>query len=294
MTTIQTTDLLYSALAEGERRGINWKALDHGVNTQPHTYISCGVSTQPVSYRTQSIETDIHDVINRSVETDDAMLLEKSMETSRSECVDAANDALSWAEKVRRDMMTSPIVRRLLFKTIRTNNHSGSSEETHSNTDHSQQTSIVIDRLASAIDQEQQTSSYSNVDYAQQTSMIIDRPMSAIDREQQTSSYSNADLSQQTSIVIDSSAIDREQQTSCSIDRPPPVLDDVATQSSPEVIDKMTAPIVVLPLLGRSMQTSQDEAMNRLISTDFHRTTQRSHGSKAAWWSSPQPLGPMK
>ncbi|KAK5964699.1 hypothetical protein GCK32_009728, partial [Trichostrongylus colubriformis] len=215
---------------------------DLGVNTHQQPQVSCGVSTQPVYFRTQSVETDIHDFITKSVETDDAVLLDKSMETSRSEYVDADTDApLSWADKVRRDMMTSPVIRRLIFKTAGTSNRSGSTDESRSNADHSQQTSMLIDRPRSAIDREQQTS------------IIIDRARSAIDREQQTS------------IVTDrpSSAIDREQQTSTIIDQlPRSSLDDAATQSSLEVHEKMTSPILLTPL-GRSMQTSLDETMNR-------------------------------
>ncbi|KAK6042974.1 hypothetical protein COOONC_19521, partial [Cooperia oncophora] len=228
---------------------------DHGVNTQPQVYISCGVSTQPVSYRTQSVETDTNDVINRSVETDDAMLIDQSMETSRSECVDAENDAasdMSWAERVRRDMMTSPILRRLLFKTINASSHSGSAEDAHSNTDHSQQTSIIIEPTRSTVDQEQQMSLHSDIDHSQQTSMIIDHRVSGIDQQQQTS----------LSIDRPPLGTDQWQQTSCSIDRPPRLLDDAATQSSPDVIDKMTAPMMALPL-NRLLQTSQDEMMSR-------------------------------
>uniref|UniRef100_A0A0N4WLJ2 DEP domain-containing protein 5 n=1 Tax=Haemonchus placei TaxID=6290 RepID=A0A0N4WLJ2_HAEPC len=194
---------------------------DLGVNTLQHTYVSCGVATQPVYFKSQSIETDIHDFISRSIETDDARLLEKSMETSRSEYVDAASDAfsnLSWAEKARRDMMTSPVIRRLLFKTAGTSRHSDSAEETQSRADHSQQTSLIIDRLQPAFDQEQQTS------------IIIDLP-------------------------------------------PRPSVDHVAVQSSPDVMEKMTAPMVALPW-NYPMPASQDDMMNRSQQTSIELLNQ--------------------
>ncbi|XGW14470.1 hypothetical protein V3C99_000632 [Haemonchus contortus] len=194
---------------------------DLGVNTQQHTYVSCGVATQPVYFKSQSIETDIHDFISRSIETDDARLLEKSMETSRSEYVDAASDAfsnLSWAEKARRDMMTSPVIRRLLFKTAGTSRHSDSAEETQSKADHSQQTSLIIDRLQPAFDQEQQTS------------IIIDLP-------------------------------------------PRPSVDHVAVQSSPDVMEKMTAPMVALPW-NYPMPASQEDMMNRSQQTSIELLNQ--------------------
>lgn len=84
---------------------------------------------------------------------------------------------MSWDEKLRHDMMTSPLLRRLIMKT------SGSSRNPSSElADHSQQTSMIID--PTRVDS----------DRSQQTSLIIDRPHPEVDRSLQTSPNFEKDL----------------------------------------------------------------------------------------------------
>ncbi|KAL6725873.1 hypothetical protein Aduo_007899 [Ancylostoma duodenale] len=149
---------------------------DLGVNTIPHSMASCGVSTNPVSCRTQSIETDANDVMNKSIATDPATLMDKTTETSRSEQVDPIAK-MSWDEKLRHDIMTSPLLRRLVMKTSGISRNPSSERD-----DHSQQTSLIIDpkRMES--------------DRSQQTSLIIDRPHPEVDRSLQTSPNFDKDL----------------------------------------------------------------------------------------------------
>ncbi|WKY01538.1 hypothetical protein Q1695_015500 [Nippostrongylus brasiliensis] len=268
---------------------------DLGVNTQTNTYASCGVSTYPVSCRTQSIETDTHDVVNQSVGTEIAVLLDKSMETSRSEALEPT-EKKSWRDKVHRDMMTSPVIRRLLLRSVEADQpslSSASSEDDHH--DHSQQTSMCIDRNRSDIDQEQQTSKslgrdqeqqtsqnrLRDIDQEQQTSLSIDRRHTDIDQYQQTSlsidrARADIDQEQQTSLSMDRirADIDQEQQTSISIDRKQVADTDRSLQTSP-VMERMKAPLIALSCgcsssmltidepVARSQQTSMED-LNRL------------------------------
>ncbi|CAJ0596778.1 unnamed protein product [Cylicocyclus nassatus] len=120
-----------------------------GVNTVIQPTASLGVSTDPVTSRTKSMETDVNDVTNRSMATDRVELMDKTVETSRSERVEPKQ--LSWTEKTHRDMMTSPVLRRLLLKT-------SAADTSHDYDDESQQTSLIIDRPAPDTDRSIQTS----------------------------------------------------------------------------------------------------------------------------------------
>nr|CDJ85281.1 CBN-TWK-31 protein [Haemonchus contortus] len=94
--------------------------------------------------------------------------------------------------------------------------------------------------------------------------------------EKTEETQSKADHSQQTSLIIDrlQPAFDQEQQTSIIIDLPPrPSVDHVAVQSSPDVMEKMTAPMVALPW-NYPMPASQEDMMNRSQQTSIELLNQ--------------------
>uniref|UniRef100_A0A1I7X1A5 Ion_trans_2 domain-containing protein n=1 Tax=Heterorhabditis bacteriophora TaxID=37862 RepID=A0A1I7X1A5_HETBA len=92
---------------------IGKKMADHAINTTQIFSNTCGTETSPVSHRTQSVETDPNVITTTSMETDKATLVEKSVETSRSEQLDNCTQ-ISWTEKAKRDIITSPIVQKLI------------------------------------------------------------------------------------------------------------------------------------------------------------------------------------
>lgn len=214
-----------------------------GVNTHVNSYASCGVSTYPIPLRSQSVETDKQDVVNCAVETDAAMLIDRSMETSRSEAIDAP-EKMSWAEKAHRDMMTSPVIRRLLLRTIGT----GHSSDDRQADDRSQQTSLSLDHKSTTADRQAD-------DHSQQTSLSIDRkPTTAIDEEMQTS------------LSIDRARpnIDRALQTTPSIDARPKC--DNGSQMSPDVVHRMTAPMSAMSVDCSMQSSSASDAQEKATS----------------------------
>ncbi|KAE9414303.1 hypothetical protein Angca_008535, partial [Angiostrongylus cantonensis] len=235
---------------------------DQGVNTETHPLVSRGMNTYPTLCRTQSIETDVNDVVNRSVATDATILVNRSMETSRQESVELTN--MPWDEKVYRDMMTSPILQRLLFKTTGTAQQSVSSGDIQV-VDEFQQTSLSIDRPRPMADQ------------TVQTSMSIDRPLrSVVDQLVQTSISitlpSGADQSLQTSVNTDTppqrSVSDQSLQTSMNTDR---LQRSVADQSVQTSISTDAPPRSVA---DQSVQTS--------ISTDITLSNKRARSSSTS------------
>ncbi|KAK6745863.1 hypothetical protein RB195_012150 [Necator americanus] len=211
-----------------------------GVNTVPNSVSSCGVSTYPISRRTQSIETDPHDVTNRSVATDNAILLDKSMETSRSER-DPTN--MSWDEKRRHDMMTSPIIRRLMMKTSAIG-----SDSSYDADDRSQQTSIAIDPPRKGSDR------------SQQTSLMIDRPCPDVDRSLQTSPSVEK---QQSDRSIQSAPDCMDRMTS-------PILRESFNRSFQTPPDEVTnrSQQTSLDMLDKTQETSRAELVSQCVGTD--------------------------
>uniref|UniRef100_A0A158P9R1 Non-specific serine/threonine protein kinase n=1 Tax=Angiostrongylus cantonensis TaxID=6313 RepID=A0A158P9R1_ANGCA len=237
---------------------------DQGVNTETHPLVSRGMNTYPTLCRTQSIETDVNDVVNRSVATDATVLVNRSMETSRQESVELTN--MPWDEKVYRDMMTSPILQRLLFKTTGTAQQSVSSGDIQV-VDEFQQTSLSIDRPRPMADQTVQTSMSidrplrSVVDQLVQTSISITLPSGA-DQSLQTSvntdtppQRSVSDQSLQTSMNTDRlqrSVADQSVQTSISTDAPPRSVADQSVQTS------ISTDITLSSSADQSLQTSMN------------------------------------
>ncbi|VDM54866.1 unnamed protein product [Angiostrongylus costaricensis] len=241
---------------------------EQGVNTETHPLVSRGMNTYPTLCRTESIETDVNDVVNRSVATDATVLVNRSMETSRQESVESTN--MPWDEKVHRDMMTSPILQRLLFKTTGIAQQSKPSEDIQV-VDEFQQTSFSMDRPRPMADQ------------TVQTSMSIDRPLRSVaDQLVQTSIgtditlSSSADRSLQTSMNTDApqrSVADQSVQASMSIDTPPRSVADQSVQTS--ISMDLTLSSCVGQLLQTSMNTDApqrsvaDQSVQASISRDI-------------------------
>ncbi|RCN47539.1 Ion channel, partial [Ancylostoma caninum] len=200
---------------------------DLGVNTIPHPMASCGVSTNPVSWRTQSIETDANDVMNKSIATDPATLMDKTTETSRSEQVDPTAK-MSWDEKLRHDIMTSPLLRRLVMKTSGISRNPSSERD-----DHSQQTSLIIDPKRM------------DTDRSQQTSLIIDRPHPEVDRSVQIA----PDYTDRMTSPIPGDSLHRSFQSASD------EMADRSQQTSHEMVDRM-------------QETSRVEMVTQGVGTD--------------------------
>ncbi|VDO60958.1 unnamed protein product [Heligmosomoides polygyrus] len=206
--------------------------------------MTSSIEADPIPEKSvKSVETDKQDVVNCAVETDAAMLIDRSMETSRSEAIDAP-EKMSWAEKAHRDMMTSPVIRRLLLRTIGT----GHSSDDRQADDRSQQTSLSLDHKSTTADRQAD-------DHSQQTSLSIDRkPTTAIDEEMQTS------------LSIDRARpnIDRALQTTPSIDARPKC--DNGSQMSPDVVHRMTAPMSAMSVDCSMQSSSASDAQEKATS----------------------------